>query len=51
MGDLVILYGALLVFVSLITSIIIGIVSNKLFSYLNGRNLIGNTINDEISRR
>ena len=51
LGDLVILYGALLVFVSLITSIIIGIVSNRLFSYLNGRNLIGNTINDEISRR
>lgn len=44
LGDLVILYGALLVFVSLLTSIIIGIVSNKLFSYLDGKNLIDDTI-------
>lgn len=50
LGDLVILYGALLVFVSLATSIIIGIVSNRLFSYLNGKNLIETPINDEIQR-
>lgn len=47
LGDLVILYGALLVLVSLITSIIIGIVSNKLFSYLSGQNLIGDTMDED----